>query len=254
MSSQINDQNISLLEQLSGGHHAEYLFQVRGELGTTKIRVCRRRRKTLGIYVEKGTHAELRVPTWCAWQDICAFMSEKIDWVIRTERELSLHPSAPENQYEQGGAISYLGRQLTLELIKSQHKIVEQMGDKLTVSCSDPAKQHLVEKQVLDWYRRNAETLFEQRVGDFNLNFADDSQPCEVVVRKMRARWGSCARSGEICLNLWLIKQSWPQIDFVIAHELCHLRHFSHNKSFYGLLDQVMPDWRERETALGMAE
>jgi len=44
-----------------------------------------------------------------------------------------------------------------------------------------------------------------------------------------------------------------PQIDFVIAHELCHLRHFAHNASFYALLGEVMPDWKEQEILLRQA-
>ena len=69
----------------------------------------------------------------------------------------------------------------------------------------------------------------------------------------MKARWGSCSSAGEICLNLLLMKAGLQQIDFVIAHELCHLTHFAHNASFYALLDEVMPDWKEREVLLGQA-
>jgi predicted metal-dependent hydrolase len=69
----------------------------------------------------------------------------------------------------------------------------------------------------------------------------------------MKSRWGSCSSEGEVCFNLLLMQAGLPQIDFVIAHELCHIRHFAHNASFYALLEEVMPDWKEREILLRQA-
>ncbi len=206
----------------------------------------------MAIYVEKGETPELRVPLNCPWREIDYFLSAKLDWIIRARDELATRQSAPMNSYEPGGEISYLGTRLKLTLAKSRIAVVEPQENRLYVSCTQPSKPAVVERQVHNWYRREAESLFSRRIHDLNQRFSDDINPGGLTIRKMKARWGSCSTRGDICLNLFLIRAALPQIDFVIAHELCHLRHFAHNDQFYGLMDEVMPDWREREILLGI--
>lgn len=70
-------------------------------------------------------------------------------------------------------------------------------------------------------------------------------------LRHMKTRWGTChTRKRHICFNLELAKHSLPSIEYVVAHELAHLRVAGHNTRFYALLDEVMPDWRERKQGL----
>jgi predicted metal-dependent hydrolase len=71
-----------------------------------------------------------------------------------------------------------------------------------------------------------------------------------VCVRMMEARWGSCAPSGRIWLNSRLVMLPTSLIDYVIAHELCHLRAPKHDEQFIRLLSRVMPDWRTRHGRL----
>jgi predicted metal-dependent hydrolase len=66
----------------------------------------------------------------------------------------------------------------------------------------------------------------------------------------MRSQWGSCSASGKITLNTHLIKTPRRLIDYVVLHELCHLRQHNHNRRFYGLLATHMSDWSARSTEL----
>ena len=66
----------------------------------------------------------------------------------------------------------------------------------------------------------------------------------------MKRRWGSCSGTGRILLNTELVKAPVHCIDYVITHELCHLRFASHGPEFYRLLDRLMPDWRQRKERL----
>ena len=66
----------------------------------------------------------------------------------------------------------------------------------------------------------------------------------------MRSRYGSCSHRGIITLNRHLIATPLACIDYVLVHELCHLRHFSHDRAFYALLEAMLPDWRERKARL----
>ncbi|MGE4488486.1 MAG: M48 family metallopeptidase [Kiritimatiellales bacterium] len=67
----------------------------------------------------------------------------------------------------------------------------------------------------------------------------------------MKRRWGSYSRkTGRVCLNLELIKASRYQIDYVITHELCHIRHAAHDQAFYRQLNAYLPDWKRAKTGL----
>jgi len=71
-----------------------------------------------------------------------------------------------------------------------------------------------------------------------------------VTIRKMTRRWGSCTKRGTINLNTDLIKVPLTFIDYVIVHELCHLKVHNHSPAFYKLLTRSMPDWRQRKARL----
>ena len=66
----------------------------------------------------------------------------------------------------------------------------------------------------------------------------------------MKKRWGSCSKQGAIILNTELIKAPSHCIDYVILHEMCHLKYFNHGKAFYNLLVKIMPDWEKRKKRL----
>lgn len=247
----ITGTEVTRLDVEARGKTAVYLYRLSRFDQGVNVRVVRKRRKTMAIHVEKGETPELRVPLNCPWQEIHQFLAARFDWIIQAREELATRKTAPKNCYEPGGEISFLGERLKLSLVKSRIAVVEPEEDKLYVSCSQPGKPETVERQVHKWYRREAERLFAERIRVINQGFSDNINPGGLTIRKMKSRWGSCSSKGDICLNLFLIRAALPQIDFVIAHELCHLRHFAHNDGFYGLMDDIMPDWREREILLG---
>jgi len=75
----------------------------------------------------------------------------------------------------------------------------------------------------------------------------------EVKLRRMPARWGSYSRPGTILLNPELVKAPLYCIEYVIMHELCHLKHPNHGRGFYRLLTRCMPDWERRKGRLELA-
>ena len=108
-----------------------------------------------------------------------------------------------------------------------------------------------VQQVVEAWLREQADDYFAARLEVFanELPWLSDGPP---VWRHsfMRSQWGSCSIEGKISLNTHLLKTPPALIDYVILHELCHLRHHNHGKRFYALMTKHMPDWQDRRREL----
>lgn len=102
------------------------------------------------------------------------------------------------------------------------------------------------------WYQFRAELLFQEHLRRclqiaFPLRFDSD---VKLRVKPMKRRWGSCPKVGTITLNTELVKTPLHCIDYVIIHELCHLRIHDHSPAFFRMLGRCMPDWKRRKDRL----
>jgi hypothetical protein len=227
-----------------------YVRQVSLSDEEIEVLIRRSRRKTMALHVSPDELVELRVPMKCPWAEINAFLESKLNWVAKVRNELANMPRREKTRFQDGSVHRYLGSDFPLRLVAGRPNLVMQTQGAIVLRCSKPEREPLVERHLNNWYRTQAERFFPLRVESCLQKF-DESIPFKKMnCRRMKAQWGSCSRNGEICLNSMLMQMPTATIDFVITHELCHLRHFSHSKSFYQLLSSVMPDWKEREKLL----
>ena len=118
----------------------------------------------------------------------------------------------------------------------------------INFSQYNPAKECAaqIERLVVNWYRKEMELSIPDRIKRINRYFSDRIVPQSIKYRKMKSSYGNCSSSGVITLNVMLMRTGYEIIDYVIAHELCHLRCWFHDGEFYSRLDSVMPDWKIR--------
>lgn len=204
----------------------------------------------MAIHVFPGSRSvEFRVPMKCPWIEIESFLALRKDWIIESLEQFENEPPEPRVTYDAGTLHSFLGEQYLLVLKQGQGKAVI-TDSQLNVRCRDPNDSKMVRLQLEKFYKKESLPIFEARLDICMRLFPVAVEPSGLRVRKMKARWGSCSRSGELCLNTLLVQKPARAIDFVIMHELCHLRHFAHNRDFYALMDRSLPDWREAEKLL----
>ena len=120
---------------------------------------------------------------------------------------------------------------------------------------SDKNNTEKVKELLTEWYRRQARRIFQERLDACfaKVRFLELDYP-ELTLRQMETRWGSCTPEGTIILNLRLIQVPKLYIDYVIIHELCHLKEHHHGRRFYELLNRVMPDWQSKREKLNTFE
>lgn len=128
---------------------------------------------------------------------------------------------------------------------------VKLIGRFLNACVPNPEEPQVVKAALDTWYRAHAEPVYRARLRQC-LELAPSLRTLDPAlrIRFMKNRWGSCSRAGTITLNIELIKTPLHCIDYVIMHELCHLRVHDHSPAFFRLLGRCMPDWEHRKQRL----
>ena len=227
-----------------------YVIQFGGE--TIPFTLEMRQRRRLSISVHPDRRVMVLAPAECSLADVLARVQKRAAWITRQRAYFKqFHPLPHEKRYVSGETHLYLGRQYRLKIQSAAADSVKLAGSYLlvaTANCHDAAQV----KQLLDdWYRNHAKSIFHTRL----LQCLDDAPslrmlPPAILIRRMSKRWGSCTKTGNILLNLDLVKTPLYCIEYVIMHELCHLRIHNHSPGYYRLLSRCMPDWEKRKTRL----
>ncbi len=93
------------------------------------------------------------------------------------------------------------------------------------------------------WYRRQASTVFEERLTYCNASY--NFTWASVAIKSQKTRWGSCSRQGNLNFNWRLLLAPPAILDYVVIHELCHLQEHNHAASFWALVERACPDYRD---------
>ena len=201
-------------------------------------------RKNLTIKVYPDCTVKIIAPYDSPIEKIEKHLKKKAPWIINQQHEfLSYQPYTPERLYVNGETHLYLGRQYKLRIEKGNKNDVKLYRGRITVFCKD---ENDVKKVLNKWYREKAFIHFEEvltRVLPLFKKYKITNP--KLHIRSMEKRWGSCTPNGRIILNPELIKAPKGSIEYVIIHELCHLVHHNHTKSFYDLQEFMMPDWKK---------
>lgn len=213
---------------------------------TIEFQLTRAERKTMGVKVYPDRSVHVVAPMDSPESKIFEKVRAKAPWIKKQQGFfLSFQPLTPPRKYISGETHLYLGRQYRLQIFENEKKEVKLKGRFLEVH-SPGSEKSAIQKQVEDWYREKGLRHFSEIITQLLPRFKEYNLPeHHLVIRKMEKRWGSCAPSGRITLNLELIKAPKGSIEYVIVHELCHLMHPDHTHRFYDLQEKIMPDWRK---------
>lgn len=210
-------------------------------------------RRTLGIEVHPDMSVVVRAPADCDPATIRDRVGKRASWISKQLTNFERYsPRTPARQYVSGETHLYLGRQYRLKVVAGEPASVKMNRGNLVLILSDKADPDRVRALLHRWYLDHARQIFIDVLDEFLPRFKGHQRP-RLIVRVMQSRWGSLSPSGTMALNANLVRTPRPCIEYVVAHELCHLKHRDHNASFFRLLGQVMPDWEKRKRRLETA-
>jgi predicted metal-dependent hydrolase len=237
--------------RLAGAHTVAY--------GTTTIHyeLIYARRKTLAIHVYPDGAVEVKAPLETPLDQIERLVLKRAAWIVRQQRQFQTYaqPNPLPRRYVSGESYRYLGRQYRLKVVEDLVERVQLSRGLLTIYVRQASHKARIADLLEQWYRTQAERVFAERleVCLTRVQSLEISRP-ELSVRVMKTRWGSCTSKGKISLNPKLVQMPKDLIDYVVLHELCHLKELNHSASFYALLDRVLPEWQERRQRLNSCE
>jgi len=228
------------------------------EYGTTTIRyeLVYGERKTLGIDVTPEQRVVVKAPAGTPLAEIERRLRKRAPWILRQQREFEGYPpTLPPRRYVSGESHRYLGKQYRLKVVEAKKELVKLTRGRFLVQVRDKGDSSRVKRLLESWYRRQAQRVYQERLELCYPRVKRYGIPYpELTIKRMEQRWGSCTPEGRITLNLKLIQVPKPYIDYVILHELCHMKEHHHGAAFYALLGKVLPDWGERREGLNLQE
>ena len=212
-------------------------------------------RKSMEIAVHPDSRVVIRTPIGTPADEIEKRITKRAHWIKKQlDYFRQFHPRTPPRRYIGGESHLYLGRHYRLKFIEGSASYVKLSGGYFCISCRDKEDTDNVKELLELWYLTKAREIFTDSFERCWLNFERLDLSCpNLRIRRMKTRWGSLSYSGTLTLNLDLIRAPRECIDYVITHELCHLKYHNHGPDFYRLLEKVMPDWMGRKLHLELA-
>ncbi|WP_232305599.1 M48 family metallopeptidase [Gilvimarinus polysaccharolyticus] len=209
------------------------------------------RRRTVSIEVREG-QVRVLAPKGVARRDLLAMLQAKRTWIdAKLLQQQQRIAARPRYQYQAGECLPYLGAELILEVTQGVRASCRREGATLQVCWSARSDKSVAEQAaqaVNQWYRHEALRVLT----------AKTQQLCDstglvchsVSVRATRSKWGHCTFDGRIQYNWQIVLAPAPVVDYLVAHEVSHLRHHNHSRAFWLHVHTICPDYQRLRTWL----
>jgi predicted metal-dependent hydrolase len=201
------------------------------------------RKRTMTLKVERNGAVVILVPERTPDEEINRFFRSKVPWIARKLKEYKDVIGRTEpRRYVTGERFLYLGEEYPLEVIEGR-------SAKLTLYrgtfrlCND----HNADGREMfrEWYRQRARQIFPERVGFYGRRL--DMTWKGIRITSARTRYGSCSSDNRLSFSLRLVMAPYDVIDYIVVHELAHIKIKNHSKRFWEYIGKVMPDYKRRK-------
>ena len=223
-------------------------------LGNTSVgyRFQRARRRTIGFSIGPDGLV-VRAPRWTPLYEVEAALQEKAEWIVRKLQEVQERRARQDGlrmDWRDGATLPFLGATVALQLDPAH--VFTDAGAQLSAPTEDgrrslrvglalTAEPHQIRDAVQAWLMRQAKDNFQQRLDHFAPQL--QVQWKKLSLSSAHTRWGSAKVDGAIRLNWRLIHFAQDVIDYVVVHELSHLRVMNHSPQFWETVRSVVPDY-----------
>lgn len=206
--------------------------------------------KRIYLRINKNSKIEVSAPLQASISDIDEFVKNNANWIKN-----KINISKNRNSILKGEDIDWifhLGKKYPIIIKQSPYTNISLCEQALKMEVAIEIQKLDIQATVISWRRFTAKYIYEIILKRIYQNFSNIIDTCpKLKIRTTKSRWGSYSiRTNSIMINSELIKYPIECIEYVIAHELCHVKYLDHSKNFYKLLEEKLPDYKKRENIL----
>ena len=218
-----------------------------------------KRKKTITLKIDKSQNITLLAPISVSDQSIQKFISCKKPWLLKKIEEQTSLPPIPTYHLKNGEKYHFLGKEVYLQLIyqanpkkthiKLQYPYLEITTHKMPTS---PQNKKYLKKQLFNFYKEQAKKIITPRINHYAQKM--ELKNFQLSIKKQKTRWGSCNNHGHITINWRSIMTPLEILDYIIVHELAHLKEMNHSSKFWHWVSTILPDYQQHRKKLRTTE
>lgn len=221
---------------------------------TLRLEIKYKNRTSIGITIDSYGNVEVQAPKGTPDDRVIQLVEEKWELIQQKLKEMKDRLLGPqEKAYEHGEKFLYLGNNYPIQIfqdinITKEHVVFE--DGKLHIYVKQPDTEEI--KQALKrFYYQQCKALVEKSIAYYQSNFK--TKPRSIRISDSKTTWGTCDSKRQLTFN-WRLAMAPPEvIDYVVVHEMCHMVHLNHDRSFWRLVGKIMPDYKEKENWLTLS-
>lgn len=221
---------------------------------TLSFEIVYKKRKSVGITIDIYGNVEVLAPRGTSDERVLQVIEEKWDWVQQKSNEMTERALGQKVKvYDHGENFLFLGKEYPIKVsqdINIDQDYVVFEGDMLKIYV----KQHedaKIQQALKRFYYQKCKMLVEQSIRSYQKHFK--VKPRSIRISDSNSNWGTCDSRQQLTFNWKLAMAPQQVIDYVVVHEMCHLVHLNHDRSFWRLVGKILPDYEAQENWLALS-
>ncbi|RSK25858.1 M48 family peptidase [Bacillus sp. HMF5848] len=221
---------------------------------TIRFEIKYKNRKSIGISIDGYGNVEVQAPKGISEDIVIRAVEEKWSWIQEKLQELNERAKGfKQKVYDEGETFLYLGETYPIRFTHDgslERDIVEFRGDALHINVKQ-LDDDAIKQALKRFYYQQCKALVEKSVASYQSHFK--MKPRSIRITDSKTTWGTCDSNRQLTFN-WRLAMAPPEVlDYVVVHEMCHMMHMNHDRSFWRLVGKIMPDYKEQEQWLTLS-
>ncbi|WP_077212548.1 M48 family metallopeptidase [Bacillus dakarensis] len=221
---------------------------------TIRYEVKYKNRTSIGISIDSYGNIEVQAPKRTSDERVIQVLEANWDLILQKTEEMMDRLDGPQEKvYENDESFLYLGRHYPIKIYQDKNRAQDHVafvGENLHIYVKQLDDEKM--KQALKrFYYQQCKALVETSIASFQPNFK--TKPRSIKITDNKRTWGTCDAKHHLTFNWRLAMAPKEVIDYVVVHEMCHMVHLNHDRSFWRLVGKIMPDYKEKEKWLALS-
>lgn len=211
------------------------------------------RQKTIELIIGLDSGFTVKAPDNMSKEEVAEYLQRKNTWIITNLDKMNeVIRNETKKEFVSGEKFLYKGKRFRLKVIKVNEEVVPSLSFShskfiahIPAIVSEFDYPRIIQPLFIDFYHEKAEKILKQRAKKYLVYFV--AKPSLIKVQSLKNKWGNCSERNQIRFNWRVVMAKMSIVDYVVVHELCHIKHKDHSKTFWNEVQKILPDYEERK-------